>query len=294
MESMNSIIKQISSEYKDDEFEINKIFLDTVMEAEDVTSVDDDSNKMKFGEKLGKQVQELIKTLEGIIQRVFLKITNFLGRVAQTNDGFVEDCRKAIVDNKPLEGVKLITYQYNDGLLEGEMNKMTQAILKRLSEMKTSYAKISESGEANLMEKNSDEIISTLLQEIGVPSDVKNLDTYFMYVKDKFRVSKKETLFTASQTQKYYQTATDVKKILAIANNKQQILKQQTNTIKSNLQNITKNTASQNEIKQRALRQYKNVTHLYNFYVHFVDIYVQLKVEESFSYRAILKKLYHF
>lgn len=289
MNNMNLIINEISSDYNDDEFRINEIFLTYVMEAEDVTSVDDSSNKMKFGEMLSKQAHELIQILFGIIQRAFLKISNFLSRVSQSNNGFINDCRKAIVKNKPLEGVKLITYQYNDGILDGEMNKMTNIILKKIADTKTSYAEIS-SDDNN----DSGDIIGDLFKELRVPSDIKNINTYFMYIKDKFRTSKKENLFTANKTQQYYSNATNIKKIINISNNRKQIINQQTNTIKSNLQNIIKNNMSQNEIKQKALRKYKNMTHLYNFYVHFIEIYVQLKVEESLTYRMVLKKLYHF
>ena len=50
----------------------------TLFNALTATSVDDDSNKMAFSEKLKIQVEKLFKTIEGIIEKCALKITNFI------------------------------------------------------------------------------------------------------------------------------------------------------------------------------------------------------------------------
>ena len=46
-----------------------------------------------------------------------------------------------MVKNKPLEAIKLITYDYNDNYLEDQMNKMTRECISILTSLKTEYQK---------------------------------------------------------------------------------------------------------------------------------------------------------
>lgn len=292
-ETMQSIYT-IIDDYNETHTSINEIFYLNALEEDTLTSVDDDSNKMAFSEKLRIQVEKLFKTIEGIIEKCALKITNFIGNLLQTDTGFKDHCRKAMVENKPLEAVKLIAYQYNDSVLDSEMNNMTNIILGKINSIKTSYQEESDVKTVNDMDRHESELITKIFEELKCPKEVNNINSYFMYIKDKYRTAKKEQLFTAKESKTYYAITQEYNKINDVVKSKQQILKNQKSVMQANLNNIIRNKMTQNHIKQRALNQYKNVTHLYNLYTHFLEIYAQLRIEKILSYRAVLKKIYHF
>ena len=72
------------------------------------------------------------------------------------------------------------------------------------------------------------------------------------------------------------------------------VVSNQVATMKSNLHNTILNKQSKPEVKKRAVKQCKNLTHIMNFYIRFMDIYMQLNLERLFTYRTVLKKLYSF
>lgn len=287
-------IYDIIDDYNENHTSINEVFYLNAVEEDTVTAVDDDSNKMAFSQKLMIQVEKLVKTLEGIIEKSSLKITNFIGNLLQTDTGFRDHCRKAMVENKPLEAVKLISYQYNDAILDAEMNRMTNIILSKINSVKTSYQELSDAQTAGDMDRNESDLIAQVFEELKCPKEVTNANTYFMYIKDKYRTAKKEQLFTARESKNYYNITQEYNKVNSVVKSKQQILKNQKGVMRANLNNIIKNKMTQNHIKQRALNQYKNVTHLYNLYTHFLEVYAQLRIEKILTYRAVLKKIYHF
>jgi hypothetical protein len=174
------------------------------------------------------------------------------------------------------------------------MNKISSIILDKLQKLKTDYTSESDENTAGDMDRKEADLYAKIFQEMHLPNDVNNINSYFIYVKDKYRTAKKETLFKASETNKYYKEATGFETTRSLINARQKVLAQQTATIQSNLNNIINNKMTQNSIKTRAVHQYKNATHLYNLYVHFLDVYTQLKIEKTLTYRLVLKKLYHF
>jgi hypothetical protein len=295
MQSMKSIIEGISDEFENDRCDINLAAYDIAIEADEtVTSVDDNINKENFAIKLKEQAEKLIKTLQGIIEKNFLKLLNGIRKVLQTDKGFEKDCRKAIIDNKPLEGVKLITYTYDDAVLETDMTNLFHAIQKRLDNLKTDYTSESDPNTAGDMDRDENDLFQEIFKDMNLPENVTNTNAYFMYIKDKFRKNKKETLFVASQSKKYYDIAMGFSDVEKTINEKQTLMKNQTGTIRANLKSIIDNKLTPNNVKTRAVKQYKNAAHLYNLYTHFLNVYVQLKLEEALTYRAVMKKLFHF
>lgn len=264
-----------------------------VLEADDtVTSVDDDSNKMNFGQKLLQKVNKLIKELLAIIERTFDRIWQFLKRVAQTDVGFKDTIRKAIRDRKPLEAVKLIAYQYNEGFLNTQMTKVTKEVFDLITNLKTSYADI-ENGAQSPMDLPTKELYQYIFSKIGCKKDIFSMDQYYLFLKHGYRVEKKEMLFKGSETRNYYNIALSRDELENVINAKKQVMKSQTAVIKTQLSTITMNRTTQNDVKKRAMKQYSNASHLYNFYSSFLNIYTQLQIEKMMSYRAVLKKLYH-
>lgn len=276
------------SDYNDIEYSLNDIFIETAMEADE--SVDDDTNKENFTKKIILKVEKLIKEIYAILDRFVNNISNIFTRIAQTDVGFRDHCRTAMIKNKPLEAIKLIAYDYNDQYLESQMSKVTTECLRILTSFKTEYQK-----ESSVLDLKDKDINAYILSKIGCSSNITDLNLYFEELKKNFRVSKKEMLFKASLGKEYYNIAVlDIEKSKKVATEKQRVLKNQAGIIKSELSNITRNNTTQDNIKRRALQIYKNAGNVYNFFTSFIKIYIQFKIERALTYRVVLKKLFRF
>lgn len=297
MKSMNLYIDQVVTEALMFENDIESLFYDIAME-EEVAKDNTQASKEEPGilDKMIKTVKELFAQLNGMIQKNFLKFKNFLTRVAQSDSGFDDNFKKAFKEKKPMEAIKLITYEYNPELLDTEMKKINAILIKLFGNManKTSYTALSDANMVNDMDRTPEELYTIIFKHLNCPSDVKDLSTYFLYIKNKYRVNKKETLFKSSRTQEYYEITKSHNKLTKEIQKSQTIIANQVGALKSNLHNTILNKQARPEVKKRALKQCKNLTHLFNFYIHFVDIYMQLQLERLFTYRTVLQKLYGF
>lgn len=297
MKSMNMYIDQIVTEATLFDDDINSLFYEIAME-EQVAKNPAQAGKEEPGmiDKMLKVIQNMIDRIIGLIQNSFLKFKNFLMKVAQSKNGFEKEFRKAFKDHEPLEAIKLITYDYHPELLEKELKSVTHTIDKMVSGAmsNSSYTALGDANTANDMDRDSSELYQMIFKQLNCPSEVKDLSTYFLYVKNKYRTNKKEVLFKSSQTQEYYQITKQNDRLMKTIEQSQAAMSSKIATLKSNLMNTIKNRQSRPEVKKRAVKQCKNATHLMNFYVRFVDIYMQLNLERLFTYRTVLKKLYSF
>lgn len=297
MKSMNLYIDQVVTEALMFENDIESLFYDIAIE-EEVAKDNTQASKEEPGilDKMIKTVKELFAQLNGMIQKNFLKFKNFLTRVAQSDNGFDDNFKKAFKEKKPMEAIKLITYEYNPELLDTEMKKINAILIKLFGNManKTSYTALSDANTVNDMDRTPEELYTIIFKQLNCPSDVKDLSTYFLYIKNKYRVNKKEMLFKSSRTQEYYEITKSHNKLTKEIQKSQTIIANQVGTLKSNLRNTILNKQARPEVKKRALKQCKNLTHLFNFYIRFVDIYMQLQLERLFTYRTVLQKLYGF
>lgn len=295
-------IEPVVKDFYYDEANINEILLDPAIEVVGSDSVPNQNQAVQntqndnLIQKLMKQIDRLITNLNGMIQKAFLKFTNYIKRIMQTDRGFGDKCREAIRKNKPLEGVKLISYTYNEAVLEKELTKINQIMTKYISDLngKSSYSALRDPNTANELDKSSDDIYKDLFRQMGTPSDVNNINTYFLYIKQQYRGEKKEQLFVASKVREYYNITEGKKELTKKIKASQSTILNQVAVLKSSLHNTIQNKDADPQVKKRAIRQCSNLSHLYNFYTKFIDVYLQLKIERIFIYRTVLKKIYRF
>ena len=190
------IIQESTFGYYEDRNRIMDIFTSYALEAdvpdpenETVTSVDDTSNNQKASSKFMERVKKLIETIKGFIERIALKVKNVMRKIAQQDVGFRRNCNEAFLKNKPLQGVKLIAYEYNLPALESEINKITGIIEKRIADVNTHY-------EDGAKQTNEDDLITGILKEAGMNENKDlNINTYFLHLKEVFRTNKSTQLF---------------------------------------------------------------------------------------------------
>lgn len=296
----DEVIQEIVQEHKNDVFDIYmSIAYEEDIAGDGVVGQDNPDTAEKFKERIKRAVENFIKTIEGIIARGITKISNFLARVGQTDKGFESRCREAMIKNKPYPQIMLVSYQYNDNYLETCLQKGTSGVEAYLQTLKTTYAKLSEEISAgSSFEQDEAEAGGTtafiLRKYMNAGQDVDNLEKFFIEMRNGFRSSKKEIAFKAADARTYYNITRDYSKLKVVVDATQAKMKAQTNQIKSTLENIIHNEHVNEDVKRKAIEKFKKASEAYTFYVHFVDLYAQLKIEEVMTYRTVLKKLYHF
>ena len=291
----NEIIKEFNateSEIRDLYFDYT-IVLEETMSSGSNTTVDDNTNKQSFAKKLIDKIGKIIQELFAIIDRKFSKLATIMNRVGQTDEGFKREIRTAIKNNDPLEAIKLISYQYNEEALDTDLNNMTTVLLDLMKSLKTGYAEEKDENNQHPMDLSTDDLYKYIFKQIKCPEEVTSINTYYEYIKNKYRGNKKEQLYVSSKTREYYNITMSYDAVKRTLDGKKLVMKQQASVLKANLNAIIKNTMTQNNIKQRAIKQSTNATNLYNLYTSFLDIYTNLKLEKVMAYRIILKKLYH-
>lgn len=300
MKSMNMVIESSVHDFYNIELDIESLSFEPATEAEQVAdNVKDGTNLSKDNDlfkRMGDQISKFITMINGMIQKFFLKFSNWIKKVLQSDMGFKEQCRTAIKNNKPMEGIKLITYQYNEEALEKELHKLNDILTSFLNQMNrnTSYRALSDESTASDIDRTPDEIYDKIFSKLSCPGDVRDINSYFLYVKKLYRGEKKEQVFVSSNTRQYYQVTEGNKELTNQIKKSEAIMKNQISVLKSNLHNTIQNKDANKEVKKRAMNQCKNLTHIYNLYLHFLDIYFQLKIERIYIYRTILKKIYRF
>lgn len=285
-----NIHKEIS-DYEDNYYAIESIFFDSVLEADSVNKLSS-TDEISIGRKLKEKIDKLIKELLSIIERAFLKISNMIKNFLQTDEGFKKSCRTQMTKVKPLEAVKLIAYDYDDGFLESQLNLLTQVVSNSLNKIDTS-----QSENETDMRLSANELISNVLTKISSDNSVTNINLYFEFIKDKYRHSKSEQLFKASASREYYTKATGINSTKSLVDAKQRTMIQQVGRIKHVLNQTSKNMGTDKSnlsLKQDLIKQNANATHLFNLYTSILNMYTQLKIEMHMQYRAVMKKLYQF
>lgn len=291
--------EEIINEFNATESEIRDLYFDYTIALEETmssgsnTTTDDNTNKQSFAKKLIEKVEKIIQELFAIIDRKFSKLTNLMTRVGQTDEGFKREIRTAIKNNSPLEAIKLISYQYDDNALDTDLNNMTNTLLSLIKSLKTGYAEEKRDDNEHPLDMTVDDLYKYVFNQMKCPKEVSSINTYFEYIKNKYRGNKKEQLYASSKTREYYNITTSYSVIKRTLDGKKLLMKQQASVLKANLSSIIKNNMTQNSVKQRAIKQSSNVTNLYNLYTSFLDIYTNLKTEKVITYRIILKKIYH-
>lgn len=285
-------IEEEMMSFAQEESILSGLYFDCEAAMEEDTNIDDEANKQQFSNILVDKVRKLITEIVAMLDRLFSKIRNVIGRVMTTNKGFERQFREAQRANKPLEGIKLITYDYNDVELDRILDNVTKIVFRLVGSLRTSYTDEANTSNEHPMDMNKNDLYAHIFYKCNCPKDVTDLNTFYVYMKNHFRRQKREILFTANKTRDYHTITTSYDKIENDVNGKNTLMRQQVNILRSNLSNIIKNTKIANSIKKRAMKQATNASLLYNFYSSVLSMYIELKVEKILAYRIVLKKLY--
>ena len=288
-------IKSIIDEYNTNEISLECLFCDIepALEALNDTGKDDAPGPSVMS-NIRQRTKQIVDHLIALINKAFSYLYNSTTKILQTDHGFSDQFRQAVKKQKPLQAVKLIVYNYQDGFLEQEMSKWDNVIQKIIRGIRTDMKSLSLSGNANELDMKASDLTASVLKQIGAPSNVTDMGLYFLHLKRTFRKEKVERLFKSSELRNYYNMTQGCEKLKTVIQTKQSFMRESTQRIKNTLSLVTESHRVNDGMRKRVIKQSSNVTTLCNMYTSFLKAYTQLKTEEILSYRAVCKKLLRF
>lgn len=296
---MTMFIREELNFYTNTKLALECTIYDYALEAEgDINARDnpgeDKGASSSFLLKMRNTIEKLIKNLRGIIERCTYTVMKAIQKVLLSDKSFDKKLKEAMDKNKPLESIKVISYQYNDTFLDGELQKVTSACMNLLSEVKASPSDLKNPDKTTI--DSTKDIEKDLIQRLHIPSgeSTSSLNSYFLYLKKGYRVEKKEMQINSSDTQKYQNISLNYRNIESLIKSKSTTMNQQIERAKGVVQRTIDNREVSAELKRRAVKQLQNLGQVFNFYTMFLKMYSQLKIEETMAARTILKKIYQF
>lgn len=276
-----------------DEINASKAVTDTVKSEE--TSVVDKSNLFN---RVLERVKKLIKKIGAMFDELKRKLMNRLRLLDETDKGFFSIYKKRKSMVKPLSSVKVISYEYNNQVLDRILNTMlseTAACFDKLRAIEgttNGNARISE-----IINAPQGKMVEVLIAPYaknakdGQPTSIPELVKYLV---TQYRGEKKEIVYQeADISSKLEPAAMSTKDLANTCNGFLKKAQEAYNKVKPMEYQIGKNKTDEKVLKLIASNTAKAAT-LYNAYSAMVHAYYELKLEQSLNYRIILKKFYQF
>jgi hypothetical protein len=251
--------------------------------------IDDSVNKSNVGEGIFDRIKQIIEKIMALIERYLYQIKNLLKRILLTDKGFKDELRNAEVNNRPLNGIKVITYSYVPELLDGAGNKFKKVILSLINNIKTDVINNEENNPLVLSKSDFNDYI---FKQLNAPSNIEDMNVYFKYIREKFRGNKAEKTIMSSSLPGCIKMAEDYKKIEAELERDLSYFKTKVLDIRTNLKVASKSPNITDEEKRKLITKMSNLSYMYNMYFSFVNIILELKIEMILHARVIIKKFY--
>ena len=125
--SINYYIEEITDNYYKNNYTLESALSIITLEEDMTTTTDTGAATTESADKDGfrTQVEKIIKTLTGVIEKMILKLSNVFKGLLQSDKSFTDSLNKAMSKNKPLEKINLITYEYNDAALDTQFKRLS-------------------------------------------------------------------------------------------------------------------------------------------------------------------------
>lgn len=221
------------------------------------------------------------------IEELITKLTQTFRKFLLTTQGFNNQLIQAKKQTKPLKGLKVIMYSYNDQFLDDLYIKMTNLANKYI----ITNENIPQDSPL-LLFKDQFELffIKELSGEEIDPNS--NFANFMMNVKKRYRGDRKEVFVGPNQLSLYIRKSNEYPKLKRVINNDLSMIKNRLNSMKSMIRSTQ--TVDDRNKKQDISKANKNAIYFSHCYSTMANMYFNLKFEQVFQCRAIIKRFYAF
>ena len=197
---------------------------------------------------------------------------------------------------KPYESVQVISYQYNDAILDMPIQKLMDETVLCLDKLRAVKGTVNSSARiSDILNAPQGKIIEELLSPYVKDSDipVTTVDGYIKYVVKNYRGEKKELIYRDTQLAQIEKYAMSTQEISSRSNKYLTKAKDAYSKLKDLEHQISRNS-NNDEVAKLVASNAAKAAVLYNAFSALIHAYYELKLEESLNYRIILRKFYQF
>ena len=275
-----------------DEVNADKAVSDTVKSDETKSA-----EKTILINKVIERVKALIKKIGQIFEALKRKLSNRLRLLGETDKGFYKLYYKRKSMIKPYPNVRLVSYTYNNQVLDRPIEKLMQETTLCLDKLRAiegttnSNSRISE-----IINAPQGKIIEVLLEpyvDSNSKGAIASINDFIKYLVEKYRGEKKELVYRDTQLPQIEASALSTKDIASKCNSYLSSAQEAYNKLKVLEYQVSRNSTDEKVVKLVTANAAKAAT-LYNAFSALIHAYYELKLEQSLNYRIILKKFYQF
>lgn len=241
-------------------------------------------------------IKYIIDKMTSWIKELILRMKNYSKKIWQSDSKFKEEYNEIKQSRKPMQGVKVLSYYYDNRLLDNAMQKVI-AMIKEIFNNAINETIFNNQEYCLLQGKKETEqyIIKNVAGSLTPDGQNKidNIKALFIFIKQSYRKEKKEVLITPNQIMRLEQGLGETKRSMQVVNgNIEQMKRMQTQleTYVKNKLNIPNGVEHREEYRKIVT----NFSTVYSFFINFSHYYYDLKTEYQFCCREKLKRLYQF
>lgn len=286
---------EILEDYENTLSEIESVELhySVATEAETTDTVDNTTKKESKFDHLMKVLSEMIRILLANIDTFKEKIKNSFQNFMMTNQGFEKQLRIAETRTTPANAVRLITYTYNNQVLETPLSKFTQIV--NIYANKFDYLDTTKNNNPDdLLMMEGDKLEKYILNKLGANEKDTRFKLYLQTLKKEFRGEKSEKIIKKSEIPNYRKYISNINVLETRLTKLQLDVARQVKDIDTKIRIKIKSPNVSDEQKNTLKKRLTNITKLFSMYTSFLEVYYLLKVEQILNARVVLKRLYRF
>lgn len=263
---------------------------DIATEATPVVTQTNASSTMGLRDKtIGERIKAGVDKVIVMIQNLVAKLSRAIKSFMTTNYGFELELETAKRQTKPLKGIKVIMYNYNNSYLDTIYEKMLRMASSEIFDGSRSLP----SDSPYLLPKDQFEafMIQTLSGKEVEPGT--NFSAFLREVKKQYRGQKTEQ-FVSAQHLTFYEQKSQLNPRL------KKVISSDLSTVRNRLR-VMKNNADLfhqkegvDDSQKISEKAYTNAAFFCHCFTTFANWYFNLKFEETYQSRAILKRFYAF
>ena len=174
--------------YLAEESNIYNMISDIALEADGQDIKDSETN---VASQLLQKVSTFIQKILDLIDNAILGLKNTFEKVLLTDKGFQKELRNAEINRRPLNGIKVITYPYNDRFIDMVYKKIKDNVMGCINSFSEKYIE----DENNPLNKSKEDMELFIYEKAGIPKEVDNTQAFFSYLKKNSEEIKVKLLF---------------------------------------------------------------------------------------------------
>ena len=297
LESYTENILWLESAFEAAEEPVTKMVNDTNKSKITNNTADEDptkSNSPLTKKTFGNVLKGILETLKNLISKWSIKLKNRLKMMMNTNKGYIKQLNDRMKTVKPGEAIKVVTYAYNIPMIERVYNGVSKQYSTIMNNILNVIANIDKVDPNNVLDgKKDNDLIQDMIQAGFKNNSLDSPNKFFTFIRDQFRGESKEILYRREQLPAIIKLSQDYQALSAKLGKEHANANRELNRIKALETKMLYN--GNNADKSKLCNDLVKVaTKVRNFYQSFISYYMELKLEQILSYRAIVKRFYQF